>query len=147
MTKRTFSTPKALGAFDAVMKLALILPLLLLAAAPAVAAPKAEDPSPRVSTLVVFGDDPCPRSKDDEIVVCARQPESDRYRIPKQFRKRPKTDAVSQSWVQRARTLDMVSQKGLPNSCSPQGSNGQTGCMRQFLEAARAEREAMKRGE
>jgi hypothetical protein len=130
------------------MKLVVLLPLLL-AATPAVAAPapQTEEPPPRISTLVVFGDDPCPRSKEDEIIVCARQPESERYRIPKQFRKRPKTDAVSQSWVERARTLDMVSQRGLPNSCSPQGSNGQTGCMRQFLEAARAEREAMKRGE
>ena len=128
------------------MKLALLLPLLL-AAAPAAAAPAADDPPPKVSTLLVFGNDPCPRSKDDEIIVCARQPESERYRIPKQLRKKPKTDAASQSWVSRARTLDMVSQKGLPNSCSPQGSNGQTGCMRQFFEAARAEREAMKRRE
>lgn len=125
----------------------LLLPLLLLAASPAVAKPAAEEPAaPRVSTLVVFGNDPCPRSKDDEIVVCARQPESERYRIPKQFRKQ-KADEISRSWVDRARTLDMVSQKGLPNSCSPQGSNGQTGCFQQFLAAARAEREAMKRGE
>lgn len=130
------------------MKLAPILPLLLLAAAPAAAAPPADrNPPPKISTLVVYGNDPCPRSKDDEIVVCARQPESERYRIPKQFRNKPKHDAVSQSWVERARTLDMVSQKGLPNSCSPQGSNGQTGCMHQFLEAWRAEREAAKRGQ
>lgn len=128
------------------MKSLILLPLLL-AATPLAAAPKAEEPSPpRISTLVVFGDDPCPRSGDEEIIVCARQPESDRYRIPKQFRKQ-KREAVTQSWVDRARTLDMVSRKGLPNSCSPQGSNGQTGCMRQFLEAARAEREAMKNGE
>jgi len=122
---------------------ALLLPIALLLAAPALAAPEADEPPPtRVSTLVVFGDDPCPRSSDDEIIVCARQPESDRYRIPKSLRKHPKTDQVTQSWVERARTLDMVSKKGLPNSCSPHGTGGQTGCMRQFLEAARAEREA-----
>jgi len=124
---------------------------LLLAAAPLAAAPRAvtslaEEPPPRITTLVVFGDDPCPRSKDEEIVVCARQPESERYRIPKALR-RKKRDEAAQSWVERARTLDMVSKRGLPNSCSPQGSNGQTGCMRQFLEAARAEREAEQRGE
>lgn len=128
------------------MKL-LLLPLALLVAAPALAAAPqslAEPPPPRLSTLVVYGSDPCPRSSDDEIIVCARQPESERYRIPKELRNKRKADAPAQSWVERARTLDMVSKQGLPNSCSPNGSNGQTGCMRQFLEAARAEREAMK---
>ena len=123
-----------------------LFPILLLLAAPAIAAPEADEaPPPRMSTLVVFGDDLCPRSSDDEIIVCARQPESERYRIPKALRKKPKADEVTQSWVERTRTFDMVSKQGLPNSCSPNGSNGQTGCMRQFLEAARAERAAMKR--
>ena len=133
------------------MKIPLSCALLILAA-PALSAPPAtrslaEDPPPRVSTLVVYGQDPCPRSKEDEIIVCARQPESDRYRIPKSLRKHKKTDEPAVSWAERTRTLDMVSQRGLPNSCSPNGSNGQTGCMRQFLEAARAEREAIRRGE
>jgi hypothetical protein len=125
--------------------------LLLVATAPLHAAePQAVpvDTPPRFSTMVVFGDDPCPRSRDDEIVVCARQPESERYRIPKELRKKQQdAQAATQSWVERARTLDMVSKKGLPNSCSPHGSGGQTGCMRQFLEAARAEREADKAAE
>jgi hypothetical protein len=131
------------------MKRLVLLPLLLAAAPPA--APEtslAETPPPRITTLVVYGEDPCPRSRDDEIVVCARQPEGDRYRIPKELRgKRKKGDIPTQSWVERARTLDVVSRKGLPNSCSPHGSGGQTGCMRQFLEAARLEREAMKESE
>lgn len=128
------------------MKIALLLPLLITHA-PLAAAPAGEEPPPpRISTLVVFGDDPCPRSGDEEIIVCARQPEGDRYRIPKELRKK-KREEITQSWVERARTLDMVSKKGLPNSCSPQGSYGQTGCMRQFLEAARAEREAAKQDE
>ncbi len=123
---------------------------LLLIAAPLAAQEQslAEAPPPRISTLVVYGEDPCPRSRDDEIVVCARQPESDRYRIPKELRgKRKKGDIPTQSWVERARTLDMVSRNGRPNSCSPHGSGGQTGCMRQFLETARLEREAMREGE
>ena len=140
-----FSATKGARALARWMKIALLLPLLL-AAAPLAAAPKGEEPPPRISTLVVFGDDPCPRSGDEEIIVCARQPEAERYRIPKDLRKK-KRGEITQSWVERARTLDMVSKKGLPNSCSPQGSYGQTGCMRQFLEAARAEREAEKQAE
>jgi hypothetical protein len=131
------------------MKPFFLLPLLL-AAAPVLAAPEstlAERPPPQISTLVVYGDDPCPRSRDDEIIVCARQPESDRYRIPKELRKKRKAEVATQSWVERARSLDMVSRNGRPNSCSPHGSGGQTGCMRQFLEAARLEREAAKQDE
>jgi len=124
----------------------MFLPLLFAAMPLAAAAEPAEPPPPQVSTLVVYGDDPCPRSSDEDIIVCARQPESDRYRIPKQFRKKKAEDSA-QSWVERARTLDWVSRTGRPNSCSPHGSGGQTGCMRQFLEAARAEREAAKQGQ
>lgn len=115
----------------------------LLLAPPAMAADPGEPPPPRVSTLVVYGNDPCPGSKDDEIVVCARQPENERYRIPKELRKK-KGEEATQSWVARARTLDMVSRQGIPNSCSPNGSGGQTGCFRQFQELARAEREAAR---
>ena len=128
----------------------LILLSLLFAATPLAAQERslAEPPPPRINTMVVYGDDPCPHSRDDEIVVCARQPESDRYRIPKKLRgKRKKGEIPTQSWVERARTLDMVSRRGLPNSCSPHGSGGQTGCLRQFLEAARLEREAMQEGQ
>lgn len=128
------------------MRSCLALAALLVATPSLAATEPADAPAPRVSTLVVFGDDPCPRSSDDEIVVCARQPEGERYRIPKEFRKK-RVDEISQSWAVRARTLDMVSRRGIPNSCSPIGSNGQTGCMRKFLEAARAEREAGQDGE
>ena len=131
------------------MRIITAIALTLLVAAPLAARPAAvpalpnEAPPERISTLVVYGEDPCPRSKDDEIVVCARLPESERYRIPKELRGKKKEEAA-QSWVERARTLDMVSRKGTPDSCSPVGTGGQTGCMRQFLERARAEREADK---
>ena len=118
----------------------LILPLLIAAASVPAVAP--EVPPAQISTLVVFGNDPCPRSKDDEIVVCARQPESERYRIPKALRDKRKKEAPEQSWVARARTMDVVSNQGLPNSCSPIGSNGQTGCFRQFQDFMRSQRQA-----
>jgi hypothetical protein len=117
------------------------LPLLL--AQPAAGAELNEAAPARISALVVYGNDPCPNSKDDEIVVCARQPENERYRIPRELRKK-KPEPAAQSWVARARTLDMVSRLGTPDSCSPQGSGGQTGCFRQFQELARQEREAQK---
>jgi len=103
----------------------------------------AADPPAKISTLLVFGDDPCPKSSDDEIVVCARYPESDRYRLPKRFRNAKPTES-GESWVNRAATLDMVSRDGLPDSCSPSGSGGQTGCFRKFREQWAAERRQAK---
>lgn len=98
-----------------------------------------------MTTLVVYGDDPCPRSSDEEIVVCAREPEGERYRIPKRLRRlNPK--AADRSWGDRAQVLEMVSTRGTPNSCSPIGSNGQTGCMAQFLRQAREEHEQAAAG-
>ena len=110
--------------------------IVALLAAPAAYA----DPPPakeRIATLIVFGDDPCPRSSEEEIVVCARQPESERYRIPKRFREKQYNAARDGSWAGTAKVLEYVSRQGLPGSCSPIGSNGQTGCFRKFLEENR----------
>ena len=40
----------------------------------------------RVNEIIVYGTDPCPRSTDDEVVVCARKPEAERFRIPERLR-------------------------------------------------------------
>src|SRR5262245_39346090 len=100
----------------------------------------AADPPEKVSALIVYGTDPCPRSSGDEIVVCARQPESERFRVPKRFRKPRKRDVPSTAWGARVQALEYVSRFGRPNSCSPVGSFGQTGCMNQFMSQWRAER-------
>jgi hypothetical protein len=97
----------------------------------------------KMSTLIVFGNDPCPRSTNDEIVVCARLPENERYRIPKRLRGK-KTEPAQESWANTARQLEYVSRVGTPNSCSPVGSAGQTGCYQQFLRIAREERRQAK---
>ena len=39
-----------------------------------------------VNQLLVYGDDPCPASTDDVIIVCARLPEQERFRIPPNLR-------------------------------------------------------------
>ena len=99
-----------------------------------VSAETAKPAETRISTLLVFGNDPCPRSTEDEVVVCARQPESERYRIPKQFRGKRYNAARDGSWAGTAKVLEYVSTRGLPGSCSFNGTAGQTGCFRRFLE-------------
>jgi hypothetical protein len=121
-----------------IVALATIAALALASTPSAFAAPARDAPAKeRIATLVVFGDDPCPRSSDDEVVVCARQPESERYRIPKQFRGRQYNAARDGSWAGTAKVLEYVSRQGLPDSCSPTGSYGQSGCFRKFLEQNR----------
>lgn len=94
----------------------------------------------KIASLVVYGNDPCPRSSGDEIVVCGREPESERYRVPKRFRGK-KAEPAQESWSNTVRQLEWVSRVGTPNSCSPVGSGGATGCYRQFMDQARAERQ------
>lgn len=109
--------------------IALAAPFLL--AAPAVAQ---EGDAKRTITVTVYGNDSCPQGAADEIVVCARQPESERYRIPKKFRgKRQKDDAAGASWSSRVEGLEDASRPMRPGSCSASGSFGATGCTQAML--------------
>src|SRR5687768_18343502 len=111
--------------------------LLLAFAAPA--AVDAQQPAPmRESHVVVYGDDPCPQSSAHEIVVCARRPDDERYRIPEPLRRsNRRTEA---SWSSHAAELDEVQRDTRPDSCSVVGSYGQSGCTRQMIRQWRAER-------
>jgi hypothetical protein len=107
----------------------ILLALLATTAAPAQAQ---DEPPARQSQLTVYGDDPCPRSTDEEIVVCHRRPEEERYRIPAPLRR--STRNSEQAWTARVETLDEVSRDARPNSCSVVGSYGQSGCAQQMIQ-------------
>ncbi|HEX8256269.1 MAG TPA: hypothetical protein VF589_01440 [Allosphingosinicella sp.] len=117
-----------------------LLAALLLAgpAAAQEAAPAAGPTDAKVSQLIVYGDDPCPQSSADEIVVCARKPEGDRFRIPEELRANP-NDPANQSWTNRASELQYVGRAGI-GSCTPVGPGGGTGCYAELVRQARAER-------
>ena len=95
----------------------------------------------RVNQLIIYGDDPCPESTDpNEITVCARLPDSDRYRVPPSLRDKP-NEPASNSWANRATELSYVGRTGT-DSCSTVGGGGFTGCFNQIVNQARAERRA-----
>ena len=99
-----------------------------------------QEPPKRIRSILLYGDEECPKSNDpDEIVVCAKSGESP-YRIPKRFRDQPSEDAAAQSWTRRMETVEEVNRAGLPDSCSPVGSGGQTGCTRKFIQQWAQER-------
>ena len=133
------------------MKRPALFPLLLLAAiaTPAQAQDdglaQAGSPPQRTSVLYTYGDEPCPEATGDEIVVCAQQPESERYRVPKELREELKEDEVAGggSWASAVDSYtNGAAAASRPNSCSPVGSYGFTGCaaaaLRQWFEARRA---------
>lgn len=123
------------------MKAKAALLLLLLAAAPALAqnAPAAAGPDDvRINQLVVYGEDPCPESTNEEITVCARKPDAERYRIPEDLRSNP-NDPVNQSWANRATEMQYVGRSGI-GSCSTTGPGGMIGCYNDLVRQARAER-------
>ena len=90
-----------------------------------------------VSEIIVFGTDPCPRSTDDQVVVCARKPESERYRIPERLRSSG-APQQREAWANKAKALETVGATGI-NSCSPVGPGGFTGCLVQVIKQARRE--------
>ena len=103
----------------------------------ALAAPTGNVDDVPVNQLIVYGDDPCP-STADEITICVRLTEDDRYRIPENLRNDP-NDPDSQSWTNRAIELSYVGRTGI-GSCTPVGPGGTSGCFNQIVQQARAER-------
>lgn len=116
-----------------------IFPALILASSSVAHAANDRSLSERLVSLIVYGNEHCPASNDGDIVVCGREPESERYRIPKELRE-VKYRPPAQSWARRVHTLDDVSRAARPNSCLVVGSGGQTGCYVHALEQWRAER-------
>src|SRR4029079_12491748 len=108
----------------------------MMAAAAALPAP-AQAQADSVSEIIVYGNDPCPRSTDDQVVVCARRPESERYRLPEKYRPSG-TRQQKEAWANKAKAIETVGATGI-NSCSPVGPGGFTGCLTQVIKQARHE--------
>ena len=103
-------------------------------------------PPQRIRNVQLTGSDKCPTAAEGEVVVCSTIEEP--YRIPKALRETKKS-AATNSWVNRAATLDEVGREagGLPDTCSPVGSGGQTGCALRLNQQFAAERAEKKRQE
>ncbi len=111
----------------------LIAAALAGGALPAAAQP-VEDQRRQVRQVIVFGNDPCPRGTGDEIVVCARRPESERYLLPPQTR--PPSPADSRSALERQQEIRQETDTGI-GSCSAVGPGGHTGCLQEQINRSR----------
>jgi transcriptional regulator of nitric oxide reductase len=117
----------------------LTMGMMLGASVPAIAQP-ASSTTEKVNIVIVYGEDACPQSKGDDIVVCARKGEEERYRIPEPLRGDPNMPS-HQAWGERVRSMEYVGASGT-ESCSPVGAGGTTGCFTQLARLAKAERQA-----
>jgi hypothetical protein len=131
-----------------------VLALSLTAAAPVLAQDSPNEQSVTqkadgtvVITLLVYGEDACPQTNGDEIVVCSRRPEAERYRIPPKLRQ--KADDFSGdrgSWTSHNEALEASTRFTRPNSCSTVGTGGQTGCLAAALHQWYLEKQMEKKG-
>ena len=122
-----------------------LTPALLALPMLAFAAPVSAQAEEKINLVIVYGDDECPVSNPDEIVLCPRFQESERRQIPPDLRGNP--DALSeQAWANRVRSYDMVGAGGAM-SCSASGGGGFTGCTQQLVGNYWAERDSMGSGQ
>ncbi|MGX7951257.1 hypothetical protein ACWPM1_01715 [Tsuneonella sp. HG249] len=112
------------------------LPLIVLAvlATPLAAQDAGGD---KVRMVILYGEDAAPPVQGDEILVVARLPENDRYRIPEALRF--SEDPANMAWARRVERLDLVGQSGTM-SCSTAGAGGFTGCTQQLINAFYADK-------
>jgi hypothetical protein len=95
----------------------------------------ADSTQPRQRMVTVFGTEPCPKpTSKDEVVVCARLPESEIYRIPKRLREAQ--NRVSPFQANRNLLLGDSSggAGGAIGSCSVVGGSGIIGCTRKDID-------------
>jgi nitrogenase subunit NifH len=125
--------------------------MITLAATAAAAAGFAALPAPAAAQqaqdneVIVYGNDPCPRSTDSTVYVCTRRPENQRYRIPETLRESG-TRQQRQSWATKSRQIMSAGATGI-NSCSAVGPGGSTGCLVQSIQQAKREsQEAAQQG-
>jgi hypothetical protein len=112
--------------------------ILVSAAAPFVTPAFAQADGEKVNMVIIYGNDECPASSGDEITVCARKDEAERYRIPEPLR--GLTTPQNEAWNNKVLAYETVGQQGT-HSCSPVGPGGITGCTQQLIDRAYAARE------
>lgn len=95
----------------------------------------------KINQVIVYGDDQCKPSTADEIVVCNRLPESDRFRVPQIFRGGDPSDPRNEAWANRIVAVERIGRFGT-DSCSPVGLGGFTGCTQALVAGAKAEQRA-----
>lgn len=93
--------------------------------------------------LYIYGNDRCPTNADgEEIVVCVRKSEAERFRIPQELRELEITPE-NRSWAVRQEETLRAGDSGI-GSCSAVGIGGATGCFGQAATINKVDRRARR---
>jgi hypothetical protein len=104
-------------------------------------APGADTSQPRQRMVTVFGTEPCPKpTSSDEIVVCARLPESEIYRIPERLRQAENRQSVFASNRNLLLGDSSGGAGGAIGSCTTIGGGGSIGCTKKDIDAWASDR-------
>jgi hypothetical protein len=128
---------------------ALALTLPTIASAQVTSAGETGRVPERVRSVVLQGNDKCPAAVGDEVVVCSRINPEEQFRIPKELRNSAEPAAKNQSWVNRTAVAEATSRTaaGLPDTCSPVGTGGQSGCALMLNRAFAADKRAAEKND
>ena len=86
--------------------------------------PSAAQAQAQNGVLVIYGDDKCPTNENgEEIVICQRLDEAERFRIPENLRETEGRPQANQSWAVRSQSALEAGQMGT-GSCSTVGASG-----------------------
>lgn len=121
----------------AIVAAAAVSPVLLPAAAQAQAAQN--------GVLEIYGNDKCPTNENgEEIVICRRLDEAERFRIPKTLRDQAGPPQSTESWAVRSADALDAGRTGV-GSCNAVGAAGATGCFVRNATRAKAEARAREK--
>src|SRR3546814_17098740 len=95
------------------MTLLPLFALILAGSAVALSAAAQEAPAEadKINQVIIYGDDKCEQSSPDEIVVCNRLPETERYRVPEMLRGDP-PDPRNEAWANKVVALERDGRSG-----------------------------------
>ncbi|GAA0736038.1 hypothetical protein [Sphingomonas japonica] len=113
-------------------------------AVPMLPAPAAAQNAVQDGVLVIYGQDRCPTNADgEEIVVCVRRGEAERFRIPQELRQLEVTPQ-NEAWAERVESTFDAGDSGI-GSCSAVGVGGASGCFGQAAARNKALRKEAER--
>jgi hypothetical protein len=98
--------------------------------------------------VIIYGNDKCPANNGQEIVVCKRAPETERFRIPKDLRD---AEPTPQAAGGNANALNAVATTGgtgvQVQSCNAIGAGVSAGCLTNELSNWKAQQNAQKKAD
>jgi hypothetical protein len=128
------------------MRRLLILSLAASAATglvPVTVAPALAQQADRI--IDIYGTDRCPASQGQQIVVCRRHPETERFRIPKDLRDIEREPQAAGGNTNAVSAVASTGGTGVQvNSCNAIGAGVNAGCTKQGLDAWKAAQRQQK---